>query len=133
MKLQRRRRRLRYVEITKESVVGEREPVLLLAHFETAADGHMEHLPEELLRKSGQFWLSFRIRSGDDQAHFFVKDLKMPLAVEIVLIMDGLRADKARETDHPLSGFAHTRRNAKTAHVIRLILWDGRFRAGMIV
>src|SRR6266852_7981555 len=112
---------LRHVKFAEESVVGEGEAVLLLAHvilahvmlthIQTAADGHVDHLPEQLLRKSSQLGLMLGIGAGDDQARLGVEHAEMTLTVEIVLIVDRLSADQARKADHPRSGFANRRGN----------------------
>src|SRR5438132_10896897 len=57
---------LRYVKFAEESVVGEREPVLLLAHVQTTADGHVNYLPEQLFRKSSQLGLALGIGARDN-------------------------------------------------------------------
>src|SRR5205823_188319 len=83
---------LRYRKFAEESVVSEREAVLLLAHIilthiQTAADGYVGHVPEQLFRKGCQLRLAFGIGAGDDQACLRVEHAEIALAVEIILVV----------------------------------------------
>src|SRR5689334_5644514 len=64
---QRRLRGLGDVEFAEESVIGEREAVLLRSHIEAGGDGHVDDLPEQVLGKSSQLGLSLGIGGGNNE------------------------------------------------------------------
>src|SRR5690242_10621242 len=96
--------------------------------MEAGTDGQMHRLPHEMLGKSRELRLSLRSRSGDNQTGLLMKDADIPLAIEIVLVVDRLRAHQARERHLPRSGLANAGRNAHLERIVggRLWRWFGR-------
>src|SRR6266851_4992512 len=95
--------------------------------MQPGADGQMNRPPHELLGKRRQFRLALGARPSNDQPRFLMKDTDIPLAVEVVLVVNRLRAHQSRECYLPGSDLPNTGGNGHLEGIIwrRLRRWFG--------
>ncbi len=119
-------------QFREKSLVGDAEPILVVAHAQSATNGEVEFFVLEVFHEAGELRLALGVGPGDDQTQLVVENAQIALAIERELIFDG-RVDQPGKTNHPGAGLANSRRFLQRMSIALLFRRDRRRLAFMII
>src|SRR5574340_923986 len=122
-----------HLQAGDEGVIGQRKAIALIPHAQPRVEWHVVHLPAHALPEGGEFRLSLRVRTGDNDAVFLVEHFQAGLPVEIKTAGNVLRRYNPGEAHDPWARFTYGRRHGHAIGKARRVLRDWRERPVVVV